>query len=386
MLCWLIFFLAFLRGTLREYRLPSVMILLNFVIKNIFHSRHQEFCKPWPSCNCCYVDITTTKWPTQCQWQWGPCEYVMVHTILPSSPVIGWIELGGKKKGFHWVPDTMTGNVHKPHCIGNVCLSSSSEKKTENFSFRNFERSQSKCWWESSYRGVEAEGSRCTWPWATTTIDGVASHQRALWSAASIAESRRLRPVNRPCSQTRHASGARSRRAERKGTRRIALVSVCRGERADDRQRTRSVCCATWRWRRPRKILFRRCHWSAMKERSSWARLLSDHRAACTVGPLQSWCSRSWILARERSLATGRSAKNRSAWSWAVAGARREVEWLVVSVGCGGLWAAWGLRARADDMRFYNIHSNGWATADQLLNGFRFSLQAIAAKAFVERA
>ena len=54
----------------------------------------------------------------------GPCEYVMVHTILPSSPVMWWIELGGKIKGFPWVPDTMTSNVHKPHIVSEqyVCL------------------------------------------------------------------------------------------------------------------------------------------------------------------------------------------------------------------------------------------------------------------------
>ena len=34
-------------------------------------------------------------------WQWGLCEYVMVHTILGGSPVILWISLGGKPK---WLP------------------------------------------------------------------------------------------------------------------------------------------------------------------------------------------------------------------------------------------------------------------------------------------
>ena len=33
--------------------------------------------------------------------QWGLCECVIVHTILPSTPVILWIELGGKPK---WLP------------------------------------------------------------------------------------------------------------------------------------------------------------------------------------------------------------------------------------------------------------------------------------------
>ena len=33
--------------------------------------------------------------------QWGLCAYIIVHTILPPSPVIVWIELGGKSK---WLP------------------------------------------------------------------------------------------------------------------------------------------------------------------------------------------------------------------------------------------------------------------------------------------
>ena len=33
--------------------------------------------------------------------KWDLCEYVIVHTILPPSPVILWIELGGKPK---WLP------------------------------------------------------------------------------------------------------------------------------------------------------------------------------------------------------------------------------------------------------------------------------------------
>ena len=44
-------------------------------------------------------------------YQWGLCEYVMVHTILGGSSVILWISLGGKPKwlpfGYHleiWTP------------------------------------------------------------------------------------------------------------------------------------------------------------------------------------------------------------------------------------------------------------------------------------------
>ena len=33
--------------------------------------------------------------------QWGLCAYVILHTILPPSPVILWISLGGKPK---WLP------------------------------------------------------------------------------------------------------------------------------------------------------------------------------------------------------------------------------------------------------------------------------------------
>ena len=36
-----------------------------------------------------------------CMWQWGLCDYVTVHTILPPSAVILWMELGGKPK---WLP------------------------------------------------------------------------------------------------------------------------------------------------------------------------------------------------------------------------------------------------------------------------------------------
>ena len=44
--------------------------------------------------------------------RWGPCEYVIVHTVLPPSPVILWIELGGNPKwlllnfGYHDVMRT----------------------------------------------------------------------------------------------------------------------------------------------------------------------------------------------------------------------------------------------------------------------------------------
>ena len=33
--------------------------------------------------------------------QWALCEYAIIHAILPPSPVILWIELGGKSK---WLP------------------------------------------------------------------------------------------------------------------------------------------------------------------------------------------------------------------------------------------------------------------------------------------
>ena len=39
--------------------------------------------------------------PMQGHAQWGLCAYIIVHTILPPSPVILWIEQGGKPK---WLP------------------------------------------------------------------------------------------------------------------------------------------------------------------------------------------------------------------------------------------------------------------------------------------
>ena len=35
------------------------------------------------------------------RWEWGLCEYIIVHTILGGSPVILWISLVGKPK---WLP------------------------------------------------------------------------------------------------------------------------------------------------------------------------------------------------------------------------------------------------------------------------------------------
>ena len=46
---------------------------------------------------------------------WGLCAYVIVHTILPPSPVILWIELGGKPK---WLRKLHTmAYAHGPHCV-----------------------------------------------------------------------------------------------------------------------------------------------------------------------------------------------------------------------------------------------------------------------------
>ena len=40
---------------------------------------------------------------------YGPalCAYVIVHTILPPTSVILWIELVASQNGFHWILDTM---------------------------------------------------------------------------------------------------------------------------------------------------------------------------------------------------------------------------------------------------------------------------------------
>ena len=47
--------------------------------------------------------------------QWDLCEYIIVHMNLPPSPVILWIELGGKPKWLpliFWIP---WRNTHSPH-------------------------------------------------------------------------------------------------------------------------------------------------------------------------------------------------------------------------------------------------------------------------------
>ena len=51
----------------------------------------------WQGEECCDVNREI-----QIDWkQWGLCVYVIVHTILPPSPVVLWIDLGGKPK---WLP------------------------------------------------------------------------------------------------------------------------------------------------------------------------------------------------------------------------------------------------------------------------------------------
>ena len=57
--------------------------------------------------------------------KWGLCAFVIVHTILPPSPVILWIELGGKPKwlplnfGYHGVMGTspIVSTRPRPFCI-----------------------------------------------------------------------------------------------------------------------------------------------------------------------------------------------------------------------------------------------------------------------------
>ena len=54
------------------------------------------------------------------------CEYVIVHIILPPSPVILWIELGGKPKwpplntGYHDVMRRVTSPIVEMKCHGQV--------------------------------------------------------------------------------------------------------------------------------------------------------------------------------------------------------------------------------------------------------------------------
>ena len=40
------------------------------------------------------------------------CVYIIIHTILPPSPVILWTELGGKPK---WLP--LNFGQHDTHCL-----------------------------------------------------------------------------------------------------------------------------------------------------------------------------------------------------------------------------------------------------------------------------
>ena len=48
--------------------------------------------------------------------QWGLCIYVIVHTIWPPSPVILWIELGGKTK---WLP--LKCGYHDVKRMASIC-------------------------------------------------------------------------------------------------------------------------------------------------------------------------------------------------------------------------------------------------------------------------
>ena len=54
--------------------------------------------------------------------EWGLCEYVIVHTIVPPRPVILWIELGGKPK---WLPlNSGYHDVMRTVCIAQMHVGS----------------------------------------------------------------------------------------------------------------------------------------------------------------------------------------------------------------------------------------------------------------------
>ena len=62
---------------------------------------------------------SSLEWGTS---KWGLCEYIIVHTKLPPSPVILWIELGGKLK---WLQLSFAYNdvMHTgPADTQNICL------------------------------------------------------------------------------------------------------------------------------------------------------------------------------------------------------------------------------------------------------------------------
>ena len=59
-------------------------------------------------------------WTIPCSPKWGLCDYAIVHTKLPPSPVILWIELGGKLK---WLPlnfCTPRHNMHRPQLVSQL--------------------------------------------------------------------------------------------------------------------------------------------------------------------------------------------------------------------------------------------------------------------------
>ena len=59
--------------------------------------------------------------------EWGLCQYVTVHTILPPSPVILWVELGGKPK---WLP--LNFEYHDVMCTSVIPESAAQESNLPN--------------------------------------------------------------------------------------------------------------------------------------------------------------------------------------------------------------------------------------------------------------
>ena len=96
------------------------------------------------------------------QLQWGLCAYVIVHIILPPSPVILWIELGGKPK---WLP--LNSGYHDVMCTApsqNVCVQKSfvHDKVLEFVHYPHAKLCiwQIRCWYASS-RWLDTCRSTC---------------------------------------------------------------------------------------------------------------------------------------------------------------------------------------------------------------------------------
>ena len=67
--------------------------------------------------------------PAGFPWQWGLSAKVIVHTILPPSPAVLWIELGGRSK---WLPSNFW--YHDVMCTAPILCQCHSDKACSHFS------------------------------------------------------------------------------------------------------------------------------------------------------------------------------------------------------------------------------------------------------------